>query len=66
MTIEISWEAPNVWGKNIEAYRVLWDHSFNTVPEKGEIVTENIHSSPNLSEGNQHYVHIRVKDDQGH
>ncbi|ETR67414.1 MAG: hypothetical protein OMM_05148 [Candidatus Magnetoglobus multicellularis str. Araruama] len=66
MTIEISWESPNVWGKNIEAYRVLWDHSSNTVPENGDIIVGNIHSSPNLSEGNQHYVHIRVKDDQGH
>jgi hypothetical protein len=65
-TITIEWTAPEIWGREIAGYAIQWDHLPNTLPGK-TITTQSLHDiSPPLTEGNDHYVHIRVVDDQGH
>jgi len=65
-TIDIKWSAPEVWGRKVDGYSITWDHSPETLPDKEIITKELIYTSPTLDEGNDHYVHIRVVDDQGH
>ncbi|KPA14111.1 Developmentally regulated MAPK interacting protein, partial [Candidatus Magnetomorum sp. HK-1] len=65
-TIDIEWSSPEVWGRKIQGYAILWDHSLDALPEKQITTVETIHTSQALAEGNNHYVHIRVVDDQGH
>jgi hypothetical protein len=65
-TIDIEWTAPEVWGRKINGYSILWDHIADTLPGK-TITTRSLNiTSPPLTEGNDHYVHIRVVDDQDH
>jgi len=65
-TIKIEWTPPELWDREVGGYAILWDYLPDTLPGK-TITTKSLnHTSPPLSEGNNHYVHIRVVDDQGH
>jgi hypothetical protein len=65
-TIDIEWTAPEVWGRKIDGYSVQWDHSPHTLLGKTITTTDLNHTSHDLTKGNDHFVHIRVVDDQGH
>ena len=63
-TIDIEWLPPQVWGRGILGYSILWDHSPDILPDKQLSTTKTSHSRSIT--GKDLFVHIRVVDDNNH
>lgn len=64
-TINISWTAPDGGPSNISGYAVIWDIQTDTIPGQGINQTGTSAVSPSLSDGSNHWVHIRAADGAG-
>ncbi|MFQ6093551.1 MAG: hypothetical protein ACE5OR_12920, partial [bacterium] len=67
--VEVTWvdatDLPSECG--VEGYSIAWDTSDSTLPDTTVDISVGVESatSPELSEGGSHYVHIRSKDIAG-
>ncbi len=72
-TVDILWPAIGAPGgatdtiSGVDGYSVLWDTSSTTTPDNIKDLEENTTStvSPSLSDGSNHYVHLRTVDNAG-
>ena len=63
--LELSWEPAVDSQSGIGGYSYIWDKVASTIPDDSIDTASTIINSPDLTDGNNHYFHIRSVDNAG-
>jgi hypothetical protein len=66
-TVDVAWTAADDWGSGLKGYSVVWDINAETLPDETQDMDGTVTglSSERLSEGVDHYFHVRSVDNVG-